>query len=196
MESNKSPEIDKLLAALSKAQSEIEGAKENSKNPHFKSSYPDLFSVWQACKKPLTDNGLSIIQTFQPSGDKTLLITILGHSSGQWISSVLPMPIVKNDPQGLGSCVTYCRRYALSALVGVCPMDDDAEAAMHRMKKEEEKANEPKGWDAFTQEQKKDIVEAIGDDEDLYCKVDAWIGEKNPPYDSVMKRLTKTKVAV
>jgi|ERR1700754_752346 len=125
-----SPEIGKLLEALAKAQAIMRGAVEDSSNPFFKSTYADLTSVWEACREPLTQNGLSVIQTTQILNGTNCLVSILGHLSGQWIKSVLPINPSKPDIQALGSAITYCRRYALSALVGVCPIDDDGEQAM------------------------------------------------------------------
>lgn len=130
-----SPELAELAQALSKAQAVIEGAKEDSVNPFFKCKYADLASVWSACKKPLSSNGLSILQTIENGGDKTYLVTMLLHISGQWVRSYMPILAVKQDPQAFGSAVTYCRRYALAAMVGVCPADDDAESAMQGARK-------------------------------------------------------------
>lgn len=138
-----SSEISSLLEALAKAQSTMRGAVEDSSNPFFKSSYADLTSVWEACREPLTKNGLSIIQTIQVLNGTTCLVSILGHQSGQWIKSILPIKPAREDIQSFGSAMTYCRRYALSALVGVCPVDDDGEAAMdHRHKKKDKSEDE------------------------------------------------------
>lgn len=129
---NKSDNIDALAAALSKAQAKIESADKSAANPFFKSRYADLPSVWAACRKALTDNGLSVVQTTDTSENGLVLETTLLHSSGQWISSLYPINPVKNDPQGLGSAITYGRRYALMALVGVVAddaSDDDGNAA-------------------------------------------------------------------
>lgn len=131
-----SPEIGQLLEALSKAQAIMRGALEDSSNPYFKSNYADLTSVWEACRAPLTKNGLSVIQTIQVVNGASCLVSILGHLSGQWIKSVLPINPSKPDIQALGSAITYCRRYALSALVGVCPVDDDGEQAMPKERKD------------------------------------------------------------
>lgn len=133
-----SSEIGNLLEALSKAQGIMEGAKEDSSNPFFKSTYADLTSVWAACRSPLTSNGLSVVQTIQIINGISCLVSILGHISGQWIKSILPIKPAKDDIQALGSAITYCRRYALAALVGVSPADDDGESAMDRTKKKEE----------------------------------------------------------
>ena len=129
-----SQEIGKLLEALAKAQMNMLGAVEDSANPFFKSRYADLTSVWEACRIPLTQNGLSVIQTIQVINGENCLVSMLGHVSGQWIKSILPIKPAKEDIQSLGSAITYCRRYALSALVGVCPADDDGEGAMNRVK--------------------------------------------------------------
>lgn len=134
-----SAELGKLLEALAKAQAIMQGAIQDSANPFFKSTYADLTSVWEACRGPLTQNGLSVVQTIQVCGDTTCLVSILGHISGQWIKSVLPIKPSKADIQSLGSAITYCRRYALSALVGVCPIDDDGESAMDRGQKSQTK---------------------------------------------------------
>lgn len=138
-----SENISELSAALSKAQGEITCAVKDSTNPHFKSKYADLSSVWNACRAPLSKNGLAVIQTMDstPEG-KIILITTLSHSSGQWIRSSLPVLMSKMDAQGMGSALTYTRRYSLSAIVGVAPDDDDAEASIDRspkFKKEEPK---------------------------------------------------------
>lgn len=128
--SEQSETVGKLFEALSKAQSKIEGAKKDSKNPHFGNKYADLASVWDACRKALTEQGLCVVQTFEPAGiEGTVVVTTLGHSSGEWVRSKLYVPLTKRDAQGLGSAVTYGRRYALAAIVGVSPEDDDGNEA-------------------------------------------------------------------
>lgn len=127
-----SDSIAKLAEALSKAQAVIEGAKKSADNPYFKSKYADLSEVWDACRKPLTDNGLSVVQTaeFIPEHpDMVCIETTLCHSSGEWMRGRLAVKPVKMDPQGVGSCVTYLRRYSLQSIVGIAPEDDDGNAA-------------------------------------------------------------------
>ena len=132
-----SASLNELFAALAKAQGQISHAKKDKKNPFFKSSYADLASVWEACRDPLASNGLSVIQTVEGSKTEMYLITWLGHASGQWIKSKLPMLLQKSDPQSQGSAITYARRYALSAMVGICAdEDDDGERAMARKSKD------------------------------------------------------------
>lgn len=128
----KSENIGALAAALAKAQSQISGAVKDAANPFFKSKYADLESVWQACRKPLTDNGLSVVQTSRYTEHGLLLVTTLLHSSGEWIAGEMPVLMKDYSPQAQGSGLTYARRYALAALVGVYQTDDDAEAAMSR----------------------------------------------------------------
>lgn len=134
-----SPELGALLEALAKAQAIMHGALKDSANPFFKSTYADLTSVWDACREPLSSNGLSVVQTVQLINEKLCLVSILGHKSGQWIKSVLPITPSKQDIQALGAAITYCRRFSLSSLVGVCPEDDDGESTLT---KEEKKIRE------------------------------------------------------
>jgi hypothetical protein len=125
-----SAEIKDLATALAKVQGQIKGAAMDSENPYFKSQYADLTSVWAACRDLLSSNGLSVIQTMGGgSPDSVTVITTLAHSSGQWIRGELTMKPTKADPQGIGSAITYARRYALASIVGVCPEDDDGAAA-------------------------------------------------------------------
>lgn len=136
----KSESINELATALAKAQGEIKGALKDSSNPFFKSKYADLSSVWEACRIPLSKNGLSVVQTNSLSTAELISVeTVLMHSSGQWITGSLCARPVKNDPQGIGSCVTYLRRYSLAAMVGVCPEDDDGNHANDRVITEEHK---------------------------------------------------------
>lgn len=126
--------IEKLAAALSKAQAKLESAKKDSKNPFFNSSYADLASVWAAIREPLATNELSVVQ--EPSmaeAGKISITTTLMHSSGQYIRSSLVIPVTKQDAQGYGSAITYARRYALQSIVGIAPEDDDGNAAASKV---------------------------------------------------------------
>src|SRR5687768_11051137 len=86
-----SQSLNELFAALAKAQGQMTHAKKDKKNPFFKSSYADLASVWEVCREPLTNNGLSLSQQVEGSKTEMYLVTMLGHSSGQWIRSKLPL---------------------------------------------------------------------------------------------------------
>ena len=131
---NQSESIAALAAALSKAQASITGALKDSANPFFKSKYADLASCWDACRKPLTDNGLAVIQTIEAGEGGAVLVTTLCHASGEWIKSYCPILTKDDSPQALGSAITYARRYALAAMCGLAQVDDDAEAAQGRHK--------------------------------------------------------------
>lgn len=148
---NHSEHINEIAAALSKAQAVIAGAVKDKTNPHFRSAYADLASVWDACRKPLTDNGLSVAQTAATDEGRVCVTTLLMHASGQWISDTLAMRPTKDDPQGVGSCITYARRYALAAIVGVSPEDDDGNAASETPKTGPVpvKAKAPNGYDEW-----------------------------------------------
>lgn len=122
----KSENINELAAALAKAQGEIKSAAKDSTNPHFKSRYADLASVWDACRAALSKHGLSVAQlTATTDTGKVRVTTTLMHASGQWIEGDLDVKPGQDTAQGIGSTITYCRRYALAAMVGVAPDDDD-----------------------------------------------------------------------
>lgn len=149
-----SARIDQIAAALSKAQSTMEAAKKESVNPFFHSRYAGLAEVWDTCRKPLTDNGLCFVQSIasaQEEGSLTIQVPtknkagdIVGshevpciwltvtsrllHTSEQWFEDSVSIP-VEADPQSIGKNTTYIRRYAMMALCGVAPEDDDGEAA-------------------------------------------------------------------
>lgn len=127
---NQSENINELVSALSKAQSKMKPATFNKVNPHFRSRYADFTSCMDACREPLSENGLCIMQCIDSISDKTTLVTMLAHSSGQWIKSFFPLIPKSNDSQAFGSALTYGKRYGLSALLGiVSDEDDDANAA-------------------------------------------------------------------
>jgi hypothetical protein len=129
---NRSESITNIAKAMNAVQEHALMAAENSENPFFHSKYADLTSVWGACRKDLHDNGLSIIQAVNTTIEGTVLETTLLHISGEYITSVYPVTPKTLDPQGIGSAVTYARRYALAAMVGVIAGDDDAEQAVGR----------------------------------------------------------------
>lgn len=128
MNAIQSEDIKELVTALSKAQAEIKPAKKDTENKYFQSFYADLAAVLTACMPHLTANGLSIVQTMQTTGQDITLVTTLYHSSGQWIRSFVPVKPEKFTPQGIGSALTYMRRYSAAAIAGVAQEDDDGNA--------------------------------------------------------------------
>ena len=131
-----SENLNELAAALSKTQAMLQGAIKDAKNDHFKSKYADLASCWDACREALAANGLSVVQLPEGDGSVVTMTTMLIHTSGQWVSCTGTFKPTKADPQGLGSCITYARRYQLCAIVGISPEDDDGNAASEPVKQQ------------------------------------------------------------
>ena len=149
-EETMSASIEALAVALSKAQAAIENVEKDTQGYGYK--YATLASCLQAIKKPLADNGLSIIQPISQSKDgKSTLVTMLIHSSGQWIKSILNIEVAAiknkdgrattNELQQFGAATTYMRRYALSAMIGLAQEDTDAQEA-RKTKVESENKNQ------------------------------------------------------
>jgi len=138
-----SDNIGELAKALAAAQGEMKNAQKTSENPAFKrgvvsSKYADLAEVWDACRAPLSKHGLAIVQTATTevvSGQLAVVVhTMLMHESNQWIRDSLILYPEKTTPHGIGSCITYGRRFSVAAFVGVVPTDaeskdDDGNAA-------------------------------------------------------------------
>lgn len=126
-----SDSIKQIAEALVSAQKEIKFAVKDSTNPHFKSKYANINSVIDAVKAPLNNNNIAILQSLSPSDDGKLhLTTRLIHSSGEWIEDTAVCPLQKQDAQGLGSAVSYIRRYSLSAFLSLySDTDDDGQSA-------------------------------------------------------------------
>lgn len=129
-----SDSIKELATALAKVQANIKPVKKDktAKIPTKSGSsysyhYADLSSVWDACRDLLTSNGLSVVQMPEAAGggNEIYLTTILMHASGEWLSSMLLLRPSDTTPQSLGSAITYARRYALAAMVGIVADDDD-----------------------------------------------------------------------
>lgn len=133
-----SENVNELSAALAKAQGVMKTAAFNKTNPHFKSKYADLASVLEAIREPLANNALSLTQVLRVRDHGLVLVTVLRHSSGQWVESEYPLPATAR-PQELGSALTYARRYSLSAITCIAAEEDDdgnaAEAAHGRRPK-------------------------------------------------------------
>tara|TARA_Y100000310_G_C20453768_1_gene702029 strand:- start:55 stop:822 length:768 start_codon:yes stop_codon:yes gene_type:complete len=123
-----STEINELAGALSLAQGEMNPAKKGASNPFFKSKYADLSEIIEATRYPLTGNDLSIVQYCEDG----YVVTQLMHGSGQWIRGRLRITPKENTPQGIGSALTYARRYSWQMMCGLGAEDDDGESAMGR----------------------------------------------------------------
>ncbi len=127
-----SEHIDQLATALADVQALIDGVLKNSPNAVYGSRYADLSKVWEAFQRVGPDHGLSVVQlpgAFDPEARTMAMSVRLMHSSGQWLGGEMSMPLTRADAHAYGSACTYARRYSLAALVGICPHDDDGNAA-------------------------------------------------------------------
>lgn len=129
-----------LFTALSKAQGKINAVSKDAKNPFFKSNYATLAAYIEQARPVLAENGLCVIQMMQTTEKGIELVTTIGHSSGASISGSVLMNPTKNDPQGLGSCISYFRRYCYAAALGMVADDDDGHSATHTEQKEQKAA--------------------------------------------------------
>lgn len=118
----KSESIKELANALCKFQAEVEKIKKGATNPFFKSKYATLADILDVIRQPLANNGLSFVQF--PKGVHGLE-TMLMHTSGEYLAESYEMRPTKDDPQGAGSVITYQRRYALGAVLGLNIDEDD-----------------------------------------------------------------------
>ncbi len=134
-----SEQTNEIVPAFIAFQTEVETASNDSTNPHFKSKYADLASVWNACRTYLSKNHLAVIQSPSFFDNRIVITTRIIHKSGQWMEGSLPLKPIKDDPQAAGSTITYGRRYALSSMLGiVADEDDDGSTASKQSKETEE----------------------------------------------------------
>jgi len=124
-----SAERSALAKAMARAQGDLGPVLKDKTNPAFKSKYADLGAVLEAILPALNRAGLSLIQSPSYDGSLVGVTSVLLHESGEWMEATLHMKPVKMDPQGIGSCITYARRYAALAIAGAAPEDDDGNAA-------------------------------------------------------------------
>ena len=122
-----SENINEIACALSKAQGEFNPVSKDAKvnAGAMKYKFSTIENHWDMIRPVLAKNGLALVQTVSVVDIKSMLITTLCHSSGQWFRSYFELRPVKNDPQGMGSCLTYARRYMLSAMLGTVTSDED-----------------------------------------------------------------------
>lgn len=170
----KSSDLNELLTALAKAQAEMETAGLTNANPFFKSKYADLAEIVKSSRPALTRHGLSVIQYIEQNEQGSVLVSMLGHASGQYITSQMPITPAKTDVQSLGSYITYLRRYSYAALVGVVVSDedDDGESSMERSAKSKPTAV----IDSMLASQ---LSNLIGDNDHLEKTICSKLGIKN-----------------
>lgn len=138
---NRSETIAALAKALASAQGEIENASKNMKNDHFKNKYADLAEVLNTVRPVFAKHGLAVTQFPSFEGGLVHVETMLTHESGEWMAGTASAPVSKQDAQGVGSAITYLRRYSLAAVAGIAQEDDDANSAVGQKPKEQPKAD-------------------------------------------------------
>lgn len=124
-----SEQLNELIAALSKAQGQFRAVPKSGKNPHLKNKYATLDDIIEAIRGPLADNSLAYMQWLSNEDGLPTLVTMLAHESGQWISSsavidTMPANRGVNDMQAFGASLTYMKRYALAAMLGISSDED------------------------------------------------------------------------
>ena len=141
MTTEKETKHTSIAAALAAAQMDMGKALKSSTNPHFKSKYADLGTVVDACLPALNKHGIAVIQPLVHTEHGRDVVTRFIHESGETLDCPIPLILGKNDMQGLGSAMTYARRYGLMALAGIAPEDDDGNAAAKSAPAEEKHAS-------------------------------------------------------
>jgi len=184
-------QLGELFGALARAQQEIDPAKKRSSNPHFKSKYADLTTVLDAILPALNENNLSLMQLVGETQDGYVtLTTILGHKNGAYVLALASCPLGRGGgPQGAGSGLTYLRRYAAQAIVGLGAEDDDGNTAQGKKAKTKPKAiaREPTRSKTFNNRTFAATLSNIGDGW-TYEQV-AWMCEqKTKPRPSKMNQ--------
>jgi hypothetical protein len=118
--------IDKIIPAFIAFQSDMPSVPKDGNNPHFKSKYATLGAITEATRPHLAKHGLGFMQWMSNRDGLQLIVTRIMHTSGQWMEDEgYILNPTKNDPQGMGSAVTYARRYTLGASLGIITEDDD-----------------------------------------------------------------------
>lgn len=136
-----------IYTALAKSQLEFEAATKNAANPHLKSKYANLQSYLDEARPVLAKHGIAIVQTARTEKLDAVLYagvrTVLVHSSGQSIDcGELMLPVATPNAQGIGSSLTYARRYALASCLALSADDDDGHAASTKTAKKTETPTE------------------------------------------------------
>lgn len=143
---NRSESVAKVSAALVLACGELENVVAEKVNPHFRSKYASLPAMLDAVRPVLAKHGLAVVQLATSESEAPYRIgveTILLHSSGEYLGHTILVSPQKADPQGAGSALTYCRRYALAAALGIGQEDDDGNHASARPAAPRRKEPEP-----------------------------------------------------
>ena len=145
-----SPDITELSKALFSIQNNLPPAIKDARNTFVGNDYATLNSVMETCRDALYSHGIWLVQLPCPapvehgSGHIGLETRLTHVESGQWLSSVTVIPLPKSDPQGLGSALTYARRYSLCTILGIITEDDDGNAASVHPQRQHRPQSQPK----------------------------------------------------
>jgi hypothetical protein len=183
-----SEETKDIFAALSKLQAENKGAELEAVNPFFKSKYSTLKDAWDSIRESIGRNGLALLQDVTTKENAVSVTTIVSHLSGQWIEfGPLEVPFAKRDAQSVGSAVTYARRYALCATLGIVSgvEDDDGNEAMPKRETPEPRF--------ITQDQMENLIAIIDDDDEYretvltFYKINSLAEIESTKYQAILK---------
>lgn len=177
--------IKDLATALAKTQAQLKPAIKDSTNPHFKSKYADLGAIWDACRKALADNGLSIVQMPTDSADgRVALTTVLLHTSGEYIGTTFSTRLQQDSAQGVGSALTYLRRYALASIVGIVADEDDDGNAASQPRQQPQTQSAPAetngnghATEPLASDKQKKMLFAIWHKQNYEGKLQGWVEE-------------------
>jgi hypothetical protein len=184
-----SPEF---AAALVSIQGELEGAKKDKLNPGFRSKYADLGACWDACRDALQKYGVAVLQFPMISaqhGSVGIETHLVFSKTGEILSQSYDVPLKDaTNPQALGSAITYGRRYALCSVLGICPEDDDGNAAAGT-KFKQDRRDQPTNTsvDAY--------LKQFGAATDVAGKKQAYLDLKNSSVQEPVKTSTLTELA-
>ena len=122
----RSEPCDAISAALAAAQAEMKNPSFDSTNPHFRNKFASLAAIRNAVVPVFAKHGLSVMQELTSVDGAVACLTVVQHSSGQWLEfGPLAMPVSKPDAQGYGSASTYCKRYSLQSVAAIVGDEDD-----------------------------------------------------------------------
>jgi hypothetical protein len=122
----RSEPCDAISAALAAAQAEMKNPSFDSTNPHFRNKFASLAAIRNAVVPVFAKHGLSVMQELTSVEGAVACLTVVQHSSGQWLEfGPFAMPVSKPDAQGYGSASTYCKRYALQSVAAIVGDEDD-----------------------------------------------------------------------
>lgn len=188
---DRSSEVQELVQALAKAQMAMQNPKFDSTNPHFRTKYASLAAVRDATIPALAANNIAVTQLITTEDAHVICLTTLWHSSGQYLSNALRLPVSKADVQGFGGAITYARRYSLQAICNVVgEQDDDGESQRESVQSRQQANAEQRARQEWTNKIQGLLV-AQGLSEDEIAKYWRHIAHK---YGEVLSLATLQKI--